>query len=287
MSPALEPLEGALRARLDEPDWRVVSDGVADLPAWAQPLPADRAGERVEPAAEPEAVDPALRAAVGLRASALVEVEVAAAGGERAVLAVLWADARAGAALVRGVDVLPGGGPDAAVLRPGVEVSAFGVDRLLDEVLRLVPDAPVVVEATEAVVPEELTIALAQAIRTGDRSTVEALCAALGVPGPPAVVDAAVRGLSGNLTLTARSRGRDDVSAGTWLRCDAGWVELARTADGMIRHTPRTRDDIGRRLLSDLTGRMAAALRTAGAAQDGPGGGGTDGAGTDREEGDA
>ncbi|QGQ18390.1 hypothetical protein GC089_02875 [Cellulomonas sp. JZ18] len=274
MTAALQPLDGALRARLDEPDWRVVSDGVPDLPTWSRPLPTTRAGDAAEPVEEPGAVDPALRAAVGLRASALVEVEVAAAGGERAVLAVLWADAHAGAALARGVDVVPRGGPDAAVLRPGVEVSAFDVDRLLDEVLRLVPDAPVVVPAAEAVVPEELTIGLAQAIRTGDRSTVEALCAALGVPEPPAVVDAAVRSLSGNLTLTARSRGRDDVSAGTWLRCDAGWVELVRTGDGMVRHTPRTREGIARRLLSDLTGRMAAALRTAGA-------------GTDGEEGDA
>ncbi|AEE47358.1 hypothetical protein [Cellulomonas fimi] len=309
MTAALHPLDGALRARLDEQDWAAARHDVEGLPAWAQVLPTTREGEPVDLALAADAeVDAEVRAAVTLGASALVEVEVAAAGTERAVLAVAWTDGQACASLVRGVDVTPGAGAQGAVLRPGVEVSAFGVDALLDEVLRLLPDAPVLVEAAEAVVPEELTVALAQAIRTGDRSTVDALCAALGVPEPPPVVDAAVRGLSGTLTLSARSRGRDDVSVGTWLRCDAGWVELARTADGMIRHTPRSRDDIARVLLSDLTGRLSAALRAAGdggpldggPVAEGPTGGagghgpagaagatGAAGAAAEREEGDA
>lgn len=292
MTAALHPLDGALRARLDEQDWAAARRDVEGLPAWAQVLPATREGEPVDLArAADEVVDDEVRAAVTLGASALVEVEVAAAGSERAVLAVVWTDGQACASLVRGVDVTPGAGADGAVLRPGVEVSVFGVDGLLDEVLRLVPDAPVVVDAAPAVVPEELTVALAQAIRTGDRTTVDALNSALGVAETPPVVEAAVRGLSGNLTLTARSRGRDDVSVGTWLRCDAGWVELARTADGMIRHTPRSRDDIARVLLSDLTGRLSAALRATGDAGPlgGPAGEGGDGDGPagDREEGDA
>jgi hypothetical protein len=265
---ALTLLDGGLRARLDEREWALASTGVDGLPGWAAVLPVDRDGSAV---ATPgggvgDGVDPVLRGAVTAGGAALVAVEIAAASGDRAVLAVLWADARAGSGLARGVDVVPGAGPAGTTPRPGVEVSAFPAERLVDEILRHVPPAPVRAPAARASVPEELTVALARALRTGDRSTVDALCAELGTDGPPAVVESAARSTDGNLVVSVRSVGRADVSTLSLLRCDAGWVELARTADERVLHTPCSREDIRTALLHDLTGRFASATDTAGAA---------------------
>lgn len=258
--------DGALRARLGEQEWAETGAAVTGLPGWAAALPVDRDGTPVTvPAGAPDDVDPVLRAAVEGGGAAVVAVEVAAAARERAVLAVLWSDAEAGSALARGVDVTPGAGPAGTTPRPGVEVSAFPVSRLVDEVLRHVPDAPVRVGAAPATVPEELTVALAQAMRTGDHATVDALCAELGTDGPPAVLDTAVRSTDGNVVVSVSSRGRPDVSALGLLRTDAGWVELTRTADARIVHTPRSRADVRAALLHDLTGRFAAAATEAGA----------------------
>jgi hypothetical protein len=256
----LAPRDGALRARLGEREWAAASAGVAGLPGWAAVLPADRDGRPVAaPAGPPGDLDPVLRAAVTGGAVADVSVEVAAAAGGRALLAVLWCTAEAGSGLVRGVDVVPGAGFAGTSARPGVEVSAFPVRRLVGEVLRHVPDAPARVEPAPAAVPEELTVALAQALRTGDRAVVATLCAELGADGPPAVVEAAVRGTDGSVVVAVRSRGRDDVSALGLLRTTAGWVELSRTADGRVLHTPRSRADVRAAVLHDLTGRLAAA----------------------------
>lgn|GEM_PF-2901617 len=269
MSPVLAPLDGALRARLEEREWAAAGAGVPGLPGWAGVLPVDRDGSPVTPpappaagAAAPEGVDPVLRAAVEGGAAALVAVEVAAAAGDRALLAVLWSDAEAGSGLARGLDVVPGAGLAGTTPRPGVEVSAFPVSRLVDEVLRHVPDAPARVAAAPATVPEELTVALARAIRTGDTATVDALCAELGTDGPPAVVEAAVRGTDGSLVVSVASRGRADVSTLSLLRTDAGWVELTRTADGHVVHTPRSREDVRTALRYDLTGRFTTATTT-------------------------
>ncbi|WP_158374829.1 hypothetical protein [Cellulosimicrobium cellulans] len=267
MTATLAPLDGGLRARLRERDWAVASAGVQGLPGWAGALPVDRDGSAVEPggADGPDPVDPVLRAAAEGAGAALVTVEVAAAAGERALLAVLWSDAEAGSGLARGVDVVPGAGLAGTTPRPGVEVSAFPAERLVDEALRHVPAAPVRVAAAPASVPEELTIALAQAIRTGDTTTVDALCTELGTDGPPAVVEAAVRGTDGSLVVSVASRGRTDVSTLSMLRTDAGWVELTRTADGQVVHTPRSREDVRAALLYDLTGRFATATTEDGA----------------------
>jgi len=260
----LAPLDGALRARLDEREWALARVGVRGLPGWADVLPVDRDGSAVDRPehGEVDPVDPALRGAVEAGGAAVVTVEVAAVAGERAVLAVLRADTRAGSGLARGVDVVPAAGLAGTTPRPGVEVSVFPVGRLVAEVLRHVPPAPVRTPAAAATVPEELTVALARALRTGDRTTVDALCAELGTDGPPAVVDSAVRSTDGSLVVTIRSLGRTDVSTLSLLRCDAGWVELTRTADERVTHTPRTRADVRTALLHDLTGRLASAADT-------------------------
>jgi hypothetical protein len=269
MTRVLAPLDGALRALLDEHAWAAASADVPGLPGWAGVLPVDRDGSPVAPragATAPEDVDPVLRAAVEGAGGAVVTIEVASAAGQRALLAVLWSDTRAGSGLARGVDVVPGAGLAGTTPRPGVEVSAFGVERLVDEVLRHVPEVPTRVETAPATVPEELTIALARAIRTGDATVRYTLSAELGGDGPPAVVEAAVRTTDGSLVVSVGSRGREDVSTLSLLRCDAGWVELTRTADAQIVHTPRTREDVRTALLHDLTGRFTAAARAEGAA---------------------
>ena len=46
--------------------------------------------------------------------------------------------------------------------------------------------------------------------------------------------------------LSSRSVGREGTSVLSLVRCAAGWVELARGRDGMVAHTPRTLEDIGR-----------------------------------------
>lgn len=268
MSATLAPLDGALRARLGERDWAAASAGVAGLPGWAGVLPVDRDGSVVAPAGASgpaggsDDPDPVLRAAVAGAGAATVTIEVAAAAGDRALLAVLWCGAEAGSGLARGVDVVPGAGLEGTTPRPGVEVSAFPAARLVDELLRHVPDAPARVVAAPATLPEELTIALARAIRAGDTATVDALCAELGTDGPPPVVEAAVRGTDGSLDVSVGSRGRDDVSTLRLLRTGAGWVELTRTRDGHVVHTPRGREDVRAALLHDLTGRLATATAT-------------------------
>lgn len=271
MTATLAPQDGALRARLGEQDWAAASGGVPGLPGWAGVLPVDRDGSAVAPlpppaddVEAPEGVDPVLRAAVEGGAAALVAVEIAAAAGERALLAVLWSDAEAGSGLARGVDVVPDAGLAGTTPRPGVEVSAFPTSRLVDEVLRHVPAAPVRVAAAPATVPEDFTVALAQAVRTGDTTTVDALCAEIGTDGPPAVVEAAVRGTDGSLVVSVASRGRADVSTLSLLRTDAGWLELTRTTDGHVVHTPRIREDVRTALLHDLAGRFTTAATTEG-----------------------
>lgn len=267
MTRVLEPLDGALRARLDEPDWAAARAGVPGLPGWADVLPVGRDGSPVgDPGDTGDDVDPVLRAAVEAAGASVVTIEVAAAAGERALLAVLWSDTRAGSGLARGVDVVPGAGLAGTTPRPGVEVSAFPVEQLVDEVLRHVPDAPVRVETVPATVPEELTVALARAIRAGDATVLDTLSAEIGGDGPPAVVEAAVRTTDGSLVVSVGSRGREDVSTLSLLRCDAGWVELTRTADAQVVHTPRTREDVRAALLYDLTGRFTAAADAEGVA---------------------
>lgn len=259
----LDAVDGGLRARLTEDEWASVAtaalaaDEVSALPDWARPA----AGAQ-EPT-EPAELDEALAGAVRLRRTALVEVEVAASVGARAVMAHLWTDGRVGAALVRGFDVRAQGDARATRRRPGVEVSAFTTSTLLDEVLRLVPPAaePGRDEVAEVTLPVELTIGFASALRRGDTRTVAAICADLGIEQPPAVFESVVRTLDGSLVVSVRSRGSADVSALSWLHCDAGWVELLPTADERVRHVPRRRADLERLLLSDLTGRLDTALR--------------------------
>lgn len=261
---ALEDQDGVLRRALTEPEWRTVlaASGDLDTVAWAEPDGLVDPDDVKSVADVP--VDDALSEAVRMRGSAVLEVEVAAVSGDRGVLATVWTDGLVASSLVRGLDVATVDGASSTSLRAGVEVSAFPLARLLDEVLRLVPPAPVAVDAPPAVVPEELTIALARGLRTADRALVEAICRDLKIPGPPAIVEAAVGTMDGSLVLSSRSVGREGTSVLSLVRCAAGWVELARGRDGMVAHTPRTLEDIGRILLIDLTGRLDAALRTTG-----------------------
>lgn len=278
----LQAMNQGMRCRFTEAEWSAATAGAGhvELPGWAQPLEgADRATD-VE-------LDEALSEAIALRGTAIVEVDLAAVGGGRGVLARLWSDGRVGSAVVRGVEVRSQGGTMATRARPGVEVSAFPVERLVDEAMRLVPEAAVTIDATEAIVPQEFTIALAAAVRVGDGRVVEAITGDLGLERVPPVIDAVTRTMDGSLTLTTRSSGRNDDSIGTWLRCSAGWVEIAPAPQGHVRHTPRTVNEIARMLVFDLAGRFDHVLRPP---EEGPGdgdvpnGGTSDGAASDGDD---
>ncbi|WP_250445989.1 hypothetical protein, partial [Actinotalea sp. C106] len=201
-----------------------------------------------------------LQAAVALGGA--VEVELHGVAGDRGVLAVLRTDGVLGTAVVRGIDVLPQGAVTATRPRPGIEVSVFPVAAMLDEVLRLVP-AAAETDVADADVPVELSVALGRALREGRTQVVEALTADLGLEEPPAVVGSLARTLDGQLALTVRSHGSARTSLGTWLRCDAGWVEILPMPGDVLRHRVRTREDIGRTLLTELTGRVDRALTAA------------------------
>lgn len=270
--------------RLRESQWRTVlaAAGSPAVPAWAEPMtppeevlaaadaplvdesPADEGGG-TGPSLVKEVdavdVDPALIEAAWMREVALVEIEVSMTAGNRGLEALVWATATTGSSMVRGLDLARSDGATAYRLRPGIEVNAFSTGSLLDEVLRLVPPAPVSTPAPAVTIPEELTITLASAIRDGNALLLDAICRDLRVTEPPALAMAIAGSVDGSLTLTVRSAGRTDVSVLSLLRCSAGWVELTRTRDDQVRHQPQTPADIIRMLLFDVTGRMDAALR--------------------------
>lgn len=268
---AFAPLDQGTRIRLTEEQWAVASalTDLAALPPWVGPAAGPPAGPAGAAEPEPVELDDALAEALTLRSTALLEIEVAATAGDRGVLGVLWTDGSVGSALVRGVDVRREP-PAASRPRPGIEVSAFPASRLLPEVQRLVPEATNSVGAVTADVPLELSVALGRALREGNGPVVRALTAELGLAEPPAVVDALARTMDGSLVITARSVGRHDVSAGSWLRCAAGWVELLRVPGDVVRHRPVTREDVDRTVLHDVAGRLGRALRAA-SPDDGPG----------------
>lgn len=281
------PSAGALRVRLRESQWRMVlaAAGSPAVPAWAEPMtppdevlaaddallvdesPVDASGStgpslaKEVDAADAVLVDPALVEAAWMRDVALVEIEVAMTAGNRGLEALVWATANSGSSVVRGMDLATSQGAAAYRLRPGIEVNAFSTGGLLDEVLRLVPPAPVSTPAPAVTIPEELTITLASAIRDGNTLLLDAICRDLRVAEPPAMAMAIAGSVDGSLTLTVRSAGRADVSVLSLLRCSAGWVELTRTRDDQVRHQPQTQADIIRMLLFDVTGRMDTALR--------------------------
>lgn len=266
------PVDGGLRHRFTESEWAAVvrADALAEhaprlLPPWARPLDGldgtqDHPDGSTSHGSGPDAPGPGdtpgedLLEALMLGETAVVVVEVAAAARGRGVLGAFWSDGHVGSALVRGADTSDDG---TVRLRPGVEVSVFEVGDLVDEVMRLVPAAPDVVDASPAVVPVELGVALATALRAGDRAVVDAVLAELGLGEVPPVIEAA-SSPDGSCVVTVR--GAAGASAGSWLRTSLGWVGLSPAPEESLRHTPVTRAGLTAVVVEHVAARLGGSL---------------------------
>ncbi len=145
----------------------------------------------------------------------------------------------------------------------GVELDVTTVDRLADEVLRLLPPAPERGALSEVEVPEEYTVALGRALRGGDADTVDAVCRDLGWPAPPPVLLALVHDLRGSAVVSVRSAASGTAVA-EWLLTGRGWVELVRTSGATVRHVPRGTEDIRRTVVEALAAAAGATLSSTG-----------------------
>jgi hypothetical protein len=243
-----------MRHHFEEEEWSRLTAGLAlpqHLP-WTAPLmPPGEHDSTIE-------FDAATVEAVQLHTSALVEVQVATSFDGTALVGALWTDGAVGAALVR--RVRPGGSPGTVVAVPGLELSMFAVADFAAELMRLVPDladsgsSPT--SAPSFTAPADLAFVLGRAIRSHDEPMTDAVCAELGMSRPPRLIDALVRTMRGNATVSIRSAGRDTATFGSWLLCNAGWVELSLSGDGDVRHTPRRRRAIADAVLFDVTSRL-------------------------------
>lgn len=263
---SLVPEDGALRAHLTEDEWaRVLTAARADLveddkhpgmPPWAEPA-------RPAPSSVgDDDLDAALTEAALLRAPAL-EIELATSQGERGLLGVIRSDLTSASAVVRRIMTTPGGGPEATSLTEGIEVSAFPLDRLMDEVMRLVPDPGEVIPVAAAAIPMELSVSLGAALRGGDREMVEAVCADLGIGEPPEIIRSLVHSLAGSCAVSVRGVGAGPVSVGSWMLADCGWVEVTVDDEDIVHHRVISRRDLRTRILDAAAGRVDAALRQA------------------------
>ncbi len=243
-----------MRHHLDEQEWSMLTAGVVLPPhlPWIAPLvPPDHGDAAIEP-------DAALLEAVQQHTHAVVEAQVATSFDGQALVGALWTDGVVGVALVRRMQA--GGGSGTVAVVPGIELSMFAVGDFAAELMRLVPElaqsAPSPASPPSLTVPEDLAFVLGRAIRSHDEPMTDAVCAELGMSQPPSLIDALVRTMRGNATVSMRSVGRDDVTCGSWLLCDAGWVELRRSADGAVRHTQLRRPDIADAVVFDVTARL-------------------------------
>ena len=251
----LAPLDGAHRVRLDEAAWAGLVAGAppSALPAWLAPL--DGVDAVVVNA------DPSLQEALDIRGRALVCVDIAASAGSTGLLASVWTDGEFDCSIARAVRVDTDSHPEAATaLVPGVEISVYPIGSLLDEVMRLVPPTPDEASGVPELIPEEFSIALVRAVRAGDMGLVGPILGDLGLTEvPPAVADL-IAEIDGHLLVSVTSRSDSSVSVGSWLKGRRGWIEIARTSTGHIRHVPAGRADVRDLLLSSLTGRLGAEL---------------------------
>ena len=249
MSPALAPLDGGLRVRLDEGGWAACVTGL-DVQGPLRPA---------QPAAD-LAIEPALRQAVtlALGGPALVQLTTAARGRGLAASIGCNGHRAAGAARV----VLPAGvAGDDPVAVPGVEVSAFPPEGIVAELLRLVPpdragSKPPPVRTDPVVLPHALALMLSRALRDDDQPLVRELVAASGWVDVPEVIARLADGVTANATAVFRGPARHS-PAGTprsrqWLQCALGWVELT-VAGGEVTHRLVDRAGIAATMVEEVT----------------------------------
>jgi len=245
VSLALAPLDGALRVRLDEDGWAACATGF-DVPGPLRPAqpPADRA------------IEPALRQAVtvALTGPALVQLKTAARG--RGLVASIGCNGQSAAGAAR--VVLPAGvaGDDPTAV-PGVEVSAFPPDRIVAELLRLVPpdragSKPQPVRTEPVVLPHTVALMLSRALRDDDQPLVRELVAASGWVDVPEVIARLADGVTANATAVFRGHAAGPPRTRQWLQCALGWVELT-VAGGEVTHRLVDRAGVAATLVEELT----------------------------------
>ena len=206
MSPALARLDGGLRVRLDESGWAACATGL-DVPGPLRPAqpPADLA------------IEPALRQAVtvALTGPALVQLTTAVRG--RGLVASIGCNGQSAAGAAR--VVLPAGvAGDEPMAVPGVEVSAFPPDRIVAELLRLIPpdradSMPQPVNTDPVVLPHTAALMLSRALRDDDQPLVRELVAASGWADVPEVIARLADGVTANATAVFRGQGRVSLSS--------------------------------------------------------------------------
>lgn len=284
----LAPLEGRMRARLEEDQWAGVVSGLGlDLPEGCAPL-----GTVVPAGCD---AGRGLAAAARLLATAPVRVELLAHRVDApAVLASVVTDGWVAASLVRavvpGTATTPGPAGDhrLAGLVPGVEVSAYRVGAVVPELLRLVPP----VRSTWTVADHTVTVPLEVGLAVHDLldpgvvgpgvvdphdprvdprldprldQRLPRLLAAAGLPptDPPTVL-ASLDRVTADLALTVQHpSGRRRLLR--LLAGRRGWVELTTDGD-QVTHRPLDQEALGMLLTHELAGAVHSLL-------DVPGGG--------------
>ena len=254
---------GAMRVRLDEADWCAAYAGAGSpgFDGWATPRTLSGTTAVTGPPPEERFVD-----LLRVRDRAPVVVTSATTSGASGVLAELATDLTSCVCVARRLAVPTTAGEPTRALE-GVEVSGVPVGRLVDEVLRTLPPVPAPSPLAAADLPEELTAAFGLALRRGDARTVDAVCADRGWSAVPEVLLALVHERVGSATVTVHRHGASPV-VGHWQLTRRGWVELVPVPSGVVRHVPRSREDIGRSLVAALATTTDAVLRDADRAAD-------------------
>lgn len=276
---SLEPVEGALRVRLGEPDWRALFGraGIDSDSSALRPLAlADHVEELASADVDEALVEAARLALAGADSGALVALEVTTASRSRGVFAALASDGASAASAVRAV-VVPDDPEGQTRLAPGVEASAFPTDGLVGEVMRLfppeVPDpTPVPVDARSferqpvaqlvaqlVALPQTDALVLARALQAGDDTLAGEVAAQCGWSRVPDLLVALAEEVRGNVTVTLRVAGTDTIGVRRWLQCGLGWVAVSVEGE-RVTHELRTREQIAEDLVFWLTGAFDAAL---------------------------
>lgn len=251
-TPALAPLDGALRVRLDEADWAaaLAAAGVSGSGSPLAPI------DGTAPAGA--AYDGALLETAGLALGpAALRLEVATTSGDRGVLAVLGCDGRAGAGAVR-VVALPSPGSIEASPVPGVELSGFPAERLVAEVLRTFPPDGVVLpladgEPEVVALPQNLAVTLSRALQQGDDQVAAGIARQCGWPSVPDLMQAVSEDVRASAAVTLSVAGSSTVQVQRWLQCRLGWVEIALSEGDSVSRL-RTREQVQQTLVTSLTG---------------------------------
>ena len=257
----LAPEQGALRARLAEDETR----RLLESPRSAQAD--DRADDQADDRAD-DSLGEAVRLALG---GGVVAVEVATWAADRAVRGRIGATPDAAAGAARAGAVRDG----SVTMAPGVEMSAFPVDRVAVEVLRLFPPDPSTPSTPSAgagagagvgtarrdlsfTLPAAAGLMMSRALREQDETLARATAELAGLDEVPALLESLSASLRGDATVTV-AVGDTVLPSRRWLQCHLGWVAVAVTPGG-ITHRLVDRSGILDTVVRDLVAAWEIAL---------------------------